>query len=172
MSQRVDQAARITSRVSKGLMLAIALCLVIAAAGFWGGGADQPRVPSLNVQILPEELAQAQGVSDEIFARPLFWSTRRMVEPEPEGTEVQEESVSSEPLEGVSLLGIIAKDGRQVALLAVDDRIERVRDGATVKGWTVSAITEREVQLSSRGAATTLTLEREIHESIQLEHQP
>ena len=172
MSQRVDQAARITSRVSKGLVVAIALCLVIAAAGFWWTGADQQRVPSLNVQILPEELTQAQGVSDEIFARPLFWSTRRMVEPEPEGTEVQEESVSSEPLEGVSLLGIIAKDGRQVALLAVDDRIERVRDGATVKGWTVSAITEREVQLSSRGAATTLTLEREIHESIQLEHQP
>ena len=172
MSQVVDQGARITRRVSKGLMAAIAVCLVIAAAGFWWTGEDQQRVPFLNVQILPEELTQAQGVSDEIFARPLFWSTRRMGESIADAVEEQAESVAVEPLEGVSLLGIIAKDGRQMALLAVDGSIERVQEGATVKQWTVSDITGREVQFSGRGATTVLTLEREIHESILLEHLP
>ena len=95
-----------------------------------------------------------------------------MIESVAEAAEAPAESVSDEPLEGVSLLGIIAKDGRQMALLAVDGSIERVQQGATVKQWTVSDITGREVQLSSRGATTILTLEREIHESIQLEHQP
>ena len=172
MSQTVDQGTRISSRVSRGLMAAIAVCLVIAAAGFWWTGEDQSRVPFLNVQILPDELTLAHGVSEEIFARPLFWSTRRMAESVADVAEEQAASVSDEPLEGISLLGIIAKDGRQVALLAVDDSIERVQEGATVKQWTVSEITGREVQLSSRGATTILTLEREIHESIQLEHQP
>lgn len=172
MSQMVDQETRITSHVSTGLIVAVAVCLVIAAARFWWTGEDQQRVPFLNVQILPEELTQAQRVSDEIFSRPLFWSTRQRVAPEPDVVEEQPELVNEEPLQGVSLLGIIAKDGRQVALLAVDGNIERVQEGATVKQWTVSDITGREVQFSGRGATTILTLEREIHENIQLEYQP
>jgi|LSQX01.2.fsa_nt_gb hypothetical protein len=170
MKQMTGQESRVVNLVTKGLFAAIVVCLLVAVAGFWWAGENQPRTAFMNVQILPEEQAQTRVVSGEVVDRPLFWNSRRPVALAADEKVERQPLQIAEPLQGVKLLGIIAKQPTYLALLDVDGSIERIQQGSTVKGWQVFSITDREVQLKNQGETSILTLIRDIHESIKLEH--
>lgn len=171
MKQNIEPAAQARYVVTKILVAALIVCWLAGLAGFWLAGESQSRVPSLNVQILPKEHVATEMMLDEVFERPLFWSTRRPVEELEEVAAVEQYGPPTvEPLQGVRLLGVVGGELWLTALLDVDGSIVRIQNGATVKGWRVSSITEREVKFKNQRETTTLTLERDIHQSINLEH--
>lgn len=163
----------VAGRVTKGLLIGIVVCILIALLLFWSTGGSQERVPYLNVQLLPAEQVQLRIEPDEVLSRPLFWNTRRPVEAiEAVVDEPEVDFLEVAPLEGVRLLGIIAQGQNYIALLEVDGKVERVKRNSTVKQWRVSRITAREVQFISQGKRSLLTLEREPHDHITLERRP
>lgn len=165
-----EQQSKVAVRqVTLMLIFALCVCAIIAAFGFWWAGEKQERVPFLNVDILPQEQELLILSSDETLLRPLFWASRRpqeqarteLVEP------VQPETVT--PLEGVRLLGIIAKGNKHTALLEVDGAVIRASVGSKVKHWVVSRVTALNITFQAGSASEVLTLSRETHQSIKLE---
>lgn len=169
MTQLVGLMAATIRKFTIWLAIGIAGCLLLAAGLFiWVDNPPQ-RVPYLNVQVLPSEVSNVEVEPDMALARPLFWKGRRPVEPAVVN-EVSEQVVEGvQELEGVKLLGVLAKGNSYTALLNVDGRVERVRRGSTVKQWDVTRVTAREVHFSSQGEKSVLSLARETHQSIKLE---
>lgn len=167
MNREQQAVAAVSNRVTIALLVGIVLCALIAVLGFLLMGDSQARVPFLNVDILPKEQEQVTTSGQEALARPLFWPARRPVELAKNTEPAQPERVV--PLEGVKLLGIMAKDSRYMALLEVDGAVQRVSSGAGVKQWTVSELTAREITLVAGESSVVLNLERDSHRSIKLD---
>lgn len=171
MMQTACGKPAIINLVSRGLLAATALCVLVAGLLFFWVG-DQPlRVPYLNVQLLPDEELATDVDFEASLQRPLFWETRRPVVESAIVEQVQEPEKEEviEPLVGVRLLGILAKGDDFTALLEIEGKIERVQKGSSIKQWNVSDITGHEVHFSRQGKRSVLSLEREIHKSIKLE---
>lgn len=167
MSNEQQAIAAVSSRVTWVLLAGIALCAVTAVLGFSLTGDNQGRVPFLNVDILPQEQELIASSGQEALTRPLFWVARRPIEPAESAEPMQPERVA--PLEGVRLLGIMARDNQYTALLEVDGKVQRVGDGVDVKQWTVSELTARKITFMAGDSSAVLTMEREPHHSIQLD---
>ncbi len=158
--------------VERGLVAAIGVCLLIAGLLYFVVGERPSRVPYLNTQLLPNEAAADSVSPENSLERPLFWPARRPVALQAEMPLDKEEAGEDElvePLEGVRLLGIMIKGESFTALLDVEGKVVRVQQGASIKQWSVSDISAREVHFSWRGKKSVLSLEREIHQSIKLE---
>lgn len=168
MNQFADFGPSLVRKVSMGLLAGIACCLLIALLLFFLVGEQPLRVPSLNVQVLPEEPHLQVVVDDEILARPLFWESRRPIAEVGE-TEAVDQVEQIQPLAGVRLLGIIMRGQTQTALLEVDGKPGWFREGDAIKQWRIAGLTEQEVRFSSSGGESLLTLEREVHKSVRLE---
>lgn len=169
MTQLAGLAVKAARQFGVWLTAGIAVCLAVAVCLFFWVDISTQRVPYLNVQVLPDEVSEVKTAPDETLARPLFWEGRRPVEPvvADEASEQVVESVQE--LEGVRLLGILAKGNNYTALLNVDGKVERVRRGGVVKQWNVTRVTGQEVHFSYQGSRSVLSLERETHQSIKLE---
>lgn len=166
-----EYSAQMVQRLKLGLLVALVAAVMLVFLLFFLVGPGTLRIPFLNVQLLPDAEVRQEVSVVAALERPLFWEQRRpvippVVEPEPEP------EVVIEPLEGVRLLGIMARGDQHVALLEVDGEVQRVGQGADVKQWSVSAIGPQDVQFSSRNKKSLLILKREIHESIKLETKP
>lgn len=169
MTQLAGPVAATTRKFGAWLTAGIAVCLLMAVGLFFWVDIPHQRVPYLNVQVLPGEVSDVEIEPDMALARPLFWAGRRPVEPEVADDTGEQAVESLQELEGVTLLGVLAKGNSYTALLNVDGKVERVRRGATVKQWDVARVTAREVHFSNRGKKSVLSLERETHQSIKLE---
>lgn len=167
MSQEQVATAKLANKVTAGLLAGVVLCMLLAVGGFLWVGGSQERTPFLNVEILPQEQEQQQALSHEALERPLFWMSRRPVEPV-ESSE-PEQPVIVETLEGVQLLGIMAQKNNYMALFVVDGQVVRVRKGMKLKQWTVTGLTDQEVTLKAGANTRVIRQERQTHQSIKLE---
>lgn len=155
-------------KLAAWLMLASALCLLVALCLFFWVSVAPQRVPYLNVQVLPGEITRVQVKPDRALGRPLFWAGRRPQELASLDAQDGNLVVDAEPMTGVRLLGILAKADSYIALLDVDGKVLRVQGGENIQQWTVSRVTESEVHFSSHGETAKLALQRELHQSIKL----
>jgi len=84
-----------------------------------------------------------------IEARPLFWTSRRPI--------AAAQGAAAAP-SGLALLGVVEGKGETVALIrhGQPPRVERVHEGATVEGWTVTKVALGSVVLVSGGTEAEL----------------
>lgn len=75
-------------------------------------------------------------------------------------TRAQSVATRTAPIpEGAMLIGILgAPAGRTALLRGTDGRVQRLRPGSRIDGWTIADITETEVRLSRDGQSRTLRL--------------
>jgi len=84
-----------------------------------------------------------------IEARPLFWASRRPI--------AAAEGAAAAPSD-LALLGVVEGKGETVALIrhGQPPRVERVHEGATVEGWTVTKVALGGVVLVNGGTEAEL----------------
>jgi hypothetical protein len=106
-----------------------------------------PPTPSAQADpafaLLPLEAYQ------DIEARPLFWASRRPI--------AAAGGAAAAP-SGLALLGVVEGKGETVALIrhGQPPRVERVHEGATLEGWTVTKVALGGVVLVSGGTEAEL----------------
>jgi hypothetical protein len=84
-----------------------------------------------------------------IAARPLFWASRRPI--------AAAEGAAAAP-SGLTLLGVVEGKGETVALIrhGQPPQVERVHEGATLEGWTVTKVALGGVVLVNGGTEAEL----------------
>jgi hypothetical protein len=108
---------------------------------------SQPSTPSARADpafaLPPLEAYRA------IEARPLFWASRRPI--------AAAEGAAAAP-SGLALLGVVEGKGETVALIrhGQPPQVERVHEGATVEGWTVTKVALGGVVLVNGGTEAEL----------------
>lgn len=168
MTRPTEPVMTATRQFGIWLMAGITVCLVVAVCLFFWVDSSPQRVPYLNVQVLPGEMSDVEIEPDSVLDRPLFWEGRRPLEPAV-ADEVSEPVEVIQELEGVRLIGVMAKGKNYTALLDVDGKVERVQRGGVVKQWDVTRVAEQKVYFSNQGKEAVIALERETHQSIKLE---
>jgi hypothetical protein len=85
----------------------------------------------------------------DIEARPLFWASRRPI--------AAADGLAAAP-SGLVLLGVVRNDEDAIALIrhGQPPRVERLKEGAALEGWTVSNVTLNGVVLVRGGARAEL----------------
>ncbi len=120
------------------------LTITLDLFGYLGGGPDL----SASVPVLPA------GSFSDLVTRPLFSSSRR-------GALVQAATIAASSLR---LTGLIAEQGRTIALVSLDGGQKEVRigPGATLNGWRVAAIDAKGLDLAKDGEQRRVTLKQPI----------
>lgn len=148
-------------RLTRRLALA-ALSLALGAALWleWEHGAEvtigalavapaPARPPTPSAQADPAFALPSLEAYRAIEARPLFWASRRPI--------AAAEGAAASP-SGLTLLGVVEGKGETVALIrhGQPPRVERVHEGATLEGWTVTKVALGGVVLVSGGTEAEL----------------
>ena len=103
---------------------------------------------------------------NEIRQRPLFWATRRPVDPvAPLATaaaEAKAEQKQAAQIAGLELAGVFgAGESAGIIVLAGEkNKKHRVMVNQEIKGWTLESVNSTEAVLSSNGRQATLALQR------------
>ncbi|QFU76703.1 hypothetical protein EY643_14155 [Halioglobus maricola] len=120
-----------------------------------------PSLDSLGVTVAggPGELAQEQRV--EIQSRPLFWPSRRPLEPAAEEplTAVNEPT-AAKPLKGVTLKGVFGAGEDAGVIVLSKDRKRRLLVGDSLNGWTLDSVQPTEVRFVDGANEAVLQLNR------------
>jgi hypothetical protein len=147
------------------LLLGLLVCLLL----FYGVlrlalvSAPSVVVPAEDSLLVTNVMTQgnvASGDSEEIRARPLFWSSRRpFVAPPSVKPKPKKEVTKVAELKGVKLLGVFGT-GDTVGIIAlVKGKKARILQGEAVEGWTLESVSSNEVVFSGSGRSQTLVLQ-------------
>jgi hypothetical protein len=130
-----------------------------------------PRVPAVSRSgegIDPTANLTLDMLHDTL-ARPLFERSRRPIEvpPPPPPLPVAPAPPAAIDHNALSLLGVVASEGRKVALLKRNSTGQYVRAevGDTVDGWTIISIEPQRVMIQLRDTRVTLELFRRVSPS-------
>lgn len=134
------------------VVLGLVLCLQLLYSGarLLLGGAPEPVAPAgdaLQVKPITRPEAVAQGRSDEIRARPLFWGERRPLEGGPAAPEPEEEQQASGKLKDVKLLGIFGGGDTAGIIALVKDKKQRILQGERLLGWRLEKVESNRIVL-------------------------
>jgi len=95
--------------------------------------------------------------SEELLARPLFWSSRRP--PVPEVEQVAEtEPEEAGDLKGFQLVGVFGTGDSAGVIALVKDKKQRILKGEKVLGWTLESVEPTRIVLADKGRRKELTL--------------
>jgi hypothetical protein len=104
--------------------------------------------------------AVAVKQSDEIRARPLFWLSRRFVEPAPAAVDAASAEAQKEAgkLKDVKLLGVFGSGDTSGIIVVVKKKKRRVMHGESIEGWTLDAVESDHVVLVNGARRKELVL--------------
>ena len=113
--------------------------------GYLGGGPDDSAAAPADIP---------SGAYSDIAARPLFTPSRR-------GSGVRAAAVAASSLR---LVGLVADQGRTIALVSLDGGRSEVRvgAGASLNGWRVASIDRKGLDLAKDGRQIRVTLKQPI----------
>ncbi len=126
----------------------------------------QPTAEALEVQSLNAAVDVPPELRNEIRQRPLFWVTRRPLDPvAPLATataEAKAEQKQAAKIAGLELAGVFgAGESAGIIVLAKEkNQKHRVMVNQEIKGWTLESVSSTEAVLSSNGRQATLALQR------------
>ena len=134
------------------LVLTVLLCLQLLYSGVRlaldpAVDAVAPAMDVLQVKSVASQAVVASSGSDEIRARPLFWSSRR---PAPESVEEiapDEGGAAAGELKEVKLLGVFGSGDTAGIIVLVKDKKRRILQGEDIKGWTLQTVEPNRVVL-------------------------
>jgi len=125
-----------------------------------------PTAEALEVQPLNATVDVSPELRNEIRQRPLFWATRRPVDPvAPLATataEAKAEQKQAAKIAGLELAGVFgAGESAGIIVLAKEkNKKHRVMVNEEIRGWTLESVSSTEAVLSSNGRQATLALQR------------
>jgi hypothetical protein len=110
---------------------------------------EPSRPPTPSAQADPAFALPPLEAYRAIEARPLFWASRRPI--------AAAQGAAAAP-SGFALLGVVESKSETVALIrhGQPPRVERVHEGATVEGWTVTKVALGGVVLVNGGTEAEL----------------
>lgn len=145
------------------LLLGLVLCFQLLYSGVRYAQAPvfdavAPAEDALTVkQVHP--LARVSTVqSEQIRARPLFWESRRPVEPVIETAKVRPPHAKKSKLKDVTLLGVFSGEGAAGIIVRVKDKRRRILLGEEINGWTLESVEPNEIVFSAGGKTKKLQL--------------
>lgn len=146
---------------SRALLFVVIAMSLLAILEFMSGPFFVPQAARRAVSQSLSDLSHGIDPADdprledfvETIERPLFNPTRR---PLPKGAEAGPKTVKT-PLE---LVGLVLSPGGRIVLLrrSTSDEVMRGLEGETVGGWKIVSIGTTDVELSSGGDRTKLTI--------------
>ncbi len=132
---------------AKRLLLgAIAAVLALAAVLYALSIPEPVRVPQVQLPALPVDGVpdtEATPAVEDVFSRPLFWSSRRPTE---------DEGMAFDPVssvDGIRVLGVFITSDHHSALLSDGGRTARVIEGESFSGWVLEKVGTEGVTLTS-----------------------
>ncbi len=138
--------------------LAAALALARAAVSRMPGRSDLPQPARQTRSVSPPVPSPDPGSVRDVFS----FADESRETPEPAGTRHLPEAPATAAApapEGPRLVGIVKRQGRLVAALALDGEVELAAPGESAVGVTVVSATEDSVRIRrSDGLETTLSL--------------
>ncbi len=146
------------------LLLGLLVCLLL----FYGGlrlamvSAPSVVVPAEDSLLVASVMTQgnvASGDSEEIQARPLFWSSRRPFDAPPVKPKPNKGDNKAAELKGVKLLGVFGTGDTLGIIALVKGKKARILQGEAVEGWTLESVSSNEVVFSGGGRSRTLVLQ-------------
>jgi hypothetical protein len=99
-----------------------------------------------------------EAASQEVRARPLFWTSRRPYSPEPEETLVEEAPAETGELKEIKLVGIFGAGDSAGIITLVQGKKQRILLGEEIGGWKLDAIEQDQAEFSSGGRTRKLTM--------------
>lgn len=151
----------------------VAVVLLLAVQVLWGAfRASFPSVPepvtprpnSLRVAQLEAEDPVDPDLRAEISARPLFWSSRRPLESEPQADVVaqaqadQEKKQKPGKIDGVKLTGVFGSGEATGIIVLAKGKKRRVMVGEEIDGWNLKSVDPSEAVFTSSGREARLAL--------------
>jgi hypothetical protein len=136
--------------LSLGLVLLLQLLYSAMRLSFLSP--PEPLPPAMDIfqgKEMSSMAAVAIKQSDEIRARPLFWLSRRPIDPAPAVVEAASAESSKEAgkLKGVKLLGVFGSGDTSGIIVVVKKKKRRVMHGESIEGWTLDAVESNHVVL-------------------------
>jgi hypothetical protein len=105
------------------------------------------------------ELVSAE-LSEELRARPLFWSSRRMQVSEPgTSSQVKKAAASKSKLGKIKLVGIFGGGDSAGIIALVNGKKRRILLGESVEGWSLDSVARNEVVFADGARRETLILQ-------------
>src|SRR5262245_17249806 len=174
----VPKCAAMTPTENKNwLPLLLAATVALAGLVLWdwqsGDGASPAAVRTFEKSLrVPAVSLSGEGINPlanlaldmlhDTLARPLFERSRRPIEAPPPPPPVAPAHPAAINLNALSLLGVVASEGRTVALLKRNSTGKYVRAevGDTVDGWTIISIEPQRVVIQQRDTRIPLELFR------------
>ncbi|MFT5709812.1 MAG: hypothetical protein ACI8QT_000499 [Halioglobus sp.] len=99
--------------------------------------------------------------SNDLRARPVFWSTRRPVSEEPTVAVVSKpQPAKKNELDAVKVLGVIGSGNSAVVIALVKGQKKRILLGDKVVGWTLESVKLGQAVFTDSGQSQTLTLKK------------
>ena len=123
-----------------------------------GPDAVPPAEDALRFGPLQPGRAVVQVQSEEIRARPLFWSSRRPQAPPEQTKEAETETAVAGELKGVKLQGVFGSGETAGVIALVKDKKQRILLGEKLQGWTLESVSPNRVTLASGGRSQELVL--------------
>lgn len=156
-------------KTERRVELVFILLLIVLGAwllvGFLGNAANTepdpitPASDSLQISALDLEQPLTSDQSAALLARPLFWESRRPVEP----VEVVVQAPSTpkqkvKKLDGIELHGVFGVNESLGIIATVDGKLGRIGQGDSVKGWRLTGFDGGVARFESGGRTQELPL--------------
>lgn len=171
--RNIEDPLRTERRVELVLVLVV---LLLVLQLLWGGFRAffpalpeplQPRPDSLRVSEMVAGEQVDPELRAEIAARPLFWASRRPLEPVA-GTlaeaEAETEAEASKPgkIDGVKLTGIFGGGENAGIIVISKGKKRRLMLGEEINGWELQSVQPSEALFIGGGRKTVLTLKQAV----------
>jgi hypothetical protein len=146
------------------LLLGLLVCILFIYSGLRLALVSAPSVvvPAADSLLVAKVMPLgnvASGDSEEIQARPLFWSSRRPFVAQSAKSGPKKAGKTAAELKGVKLLGVFGTGDTRGIIALVKGKKARILQGEAVEGWTLESVSSNEVVFSGGGRSQTLVLQ-------------
>lgn len=145
------------------LLVLINVGLVVAIVAVWALGssrwqAPEPVAPDRALFALPDATVTAADAysRDTLLDRPVFLASRRPFPPEPVAAAGGAPKAAAAPdaLDSARLTGLLDDGAGAVAILNVDGKSRRLRQGDMLDGWTLQSVERQSAVFADRDGRT------------------
>ena len=146
------------------LLLGLVLCFQVLYSGIRYAqipefDAVAPAQDALTISQIRALAGVSTGQSEQIRSRPLFWESRRPVEPVAVTDKAEDSRVKKEgKLKDVTLLGVFGGGATAGIIVKVKDKKRRILLGEEIEGWTLESVQANKVVFSAGGRTKKLQL--------------
>jgi hypothetical protein len=147
------------------LFLGMLLCLQLVFGGLrlatmGAPEAITPAADSLQVPEVRSPEVVAAGQRNEIISRPLFWTSRRPVDPVDMLSDIEPEGDKATQLDEIKLVGVFGGGDSAGIIALVKGEKRRILLGETIDGWKLDSIGDSRGVFVRGEKSETLNLER------------